>query len=783
MRKNANRIFLWAALAVAGVSMPQTVPALAQLPSSASSGAISVTLNGQPINFTGVPPQQVGGRVLVPLRGVFEALGAQVDYDARTRTVFAQRGNTQVQLQIGSTQALVNGQTRVLDIPAQTRLGSTLVPLRFVSEALGAQVQWNDAAKSVLITDTNAQVNPDGTFGNYQPTPTPRPYNPNDNVNTARSVSGTVVKVDPTTPPVLTLRVGTAFRTFTLDENTPIFRQTTGAVLSGQNPVFGNAVPLNGLSELQPNEQVLVRLDNNGNVVDVTSQVSVVTARVLRASGSQIVLDDGRNTTLTIGPNLRFIDARGRVSSTANLQPGQSVTLSIVPSTRRIYQVSAASDGGTYNPPDDNFPDDTPGTNFPNDGSGAPQISLVQHNATRALRAGAVINVTVRGTPNASGTFTVLTGQNEQPLNEDPARPGVYTGTYTVRAGENILNGYVTAFLRNNAGQEAILQSRTPLTIDNIAPRITSTAPRNGAFANSNQPNIVIYANDIGGSGLASANVSINGQRLQPEEITVSPNSVSIVPVEPISGQTSVRATIFDAAGNSASTNFSFTADGNNPTGNNGTGLIGSVTHNATRALYPGDRVSVIITAPAGGRAWFDVLGDGDRVISRNIPLTEDAAGGRYRGSFTIPDTVNDLELNIRGRYEDTGGGIDVVDATAPIQLAGGATNASTRINITTPRDEDTVGSPLTVRGNATPGATVEVSIRAEGVRYYIFEYKEELGTQQIQANNNGSWATQAIALPRPRNVSGLKYVITAVQIDNAGRRSEPVTVTVNPQQ
>jgi hypothetical protein len=101
-------------------------------------------------------------------------------------------------------------------------------------------------------------------------------------------------------------------------------------------------------------------------------------------------------------------------------------------------------------------------------------------------------------------------------------------------------------------------------------------------------------------------------------------------------------------------------------------------------------------------------------------------------------------------------------------------------VTITTPLDNDTVASPLTVRGTAAPGATVEVSVRAEGVRYYIFDYKEELGTQQVQANTVGNWATQAITLPRPRNVSGLKYVVTAVQIDAAGQRSEPVTATVN---
>jgi hypothetical protein len=178
--------------------------------------AISVNLNGQPISFGGVPPTQVGGRVLVPLRGVFEALGAQVDYDSASGTVFAARGETQVQLRIGSTQATVNGEARVLDVPAQTRLGRTLVPLRFVSEAMGAQVTWNPGTRLVSITGTTDVSDPNGPFGpGPRATPTPRPdpiYIPP--VNAGRTVTGTVVKVDPTAPANITLRVGTAFRTF-----------------------------------------------------------------------------------------------------------------------------------------------------------------------------------------------------------------------------------------------------------------------------------------------------------------------------------------------------------------------------------------------------------------------------------------------------------------------------------------------------------------------------------------------------------------------------------------
>lgn len=772
-------------------------------------GTISVLLNGRAIDFGGVPPTQVAGRVLVPLRGVFEALGANVDYDDATGTVFAARGDTQIQLRLGSTQATVNGQTTTLDVPAQARMGRTFVPLRFVSEALGAQVSWNEARRTVTLTAPEAEADPNGPFG-----PGPDAVNPPGTVNPPRNnppyvppaggpqVSGTVVKVDATLPATITIRGvagagATAVpRTYTLDPNAQIYRQTTGVVAPGATPAFGPAVELNDLSRLLPGEEVRLALGADGEVTRITSLVSLVTARVRFAQGNQIVLEDARGTTLPIGPNLRFIDARGRVSTNANLPVGSVIALFIAPSTRRIYQVSAsradvaAATPSTYAPPDNGnaFPDDGtlpgPGGALPGTGqppAGTPQINAVQHNATRPLRVAGALTVTVRGTPDAQGSFSVLPGGAELPLDEDPNRPGVYTGTYIVRAGDNLLNGRVTAFLRNAAGQEALLQSQRALTIDTVAPRITTTSPTNNATVNTAQPNIVISANDIGGSGLTGAAITINNQRVPAEQVTVSPNSVSFIPPQPLTGQTTVRATVYDAAGNQASTTFTFFVDENADTG-----AINTLTHNATRALQAGERVVVEMTATPGGRAFFDVLGDNQRLVARNVPMTE-IARGRYRGSYTVQDAtleggVADARLFIRGRFTDVDGVTSTADATAPVELIGGAPDivANNAVAITTPTANERVATPLTVRGTASPNATVEVSVRAEGVRYYIFEYKQELGTQQVQAGPNGTWATAPITLPRPKNVSGLKYVITVVQVDEANRRSEPVTLSVD---
>ncbi|MGE0493869.1 MAG: copper amine oxidase N-terminal domain-containing protein [Vulcanimicrobiota bacterium] len=92
------------------------------------------------------------GRVLVPLRGIFERLGAEVVYLPASRSIKATRDRTQVELVLGSRSALVDGRTVYLDVPAATYSGRTMVPLRFISEALGADVVWQSASRTVSIT-------------------------------------------------------------------------------------------------------------------------------------------------------------------------------------------------------------------------------------------------------------------------------------------------------------------------------------------------------------------------------------------------------------------------------------------------------------------------------------------------------------------------------------------------------------------------------------------------------------------------------------------------------
>ena len=118
---------------------------------SASSG-ISIYINDEKQWFSHQALIE-HGVTLVPLRGIFEELGAEVTWNRENKTIHASKGNIKIALKIGSTTAKVDGNTVTLSVPAQTNNGQTLVPLRFISESLGATVQWNPISQRITITE------------------------------------------------------------------------------------------------------------------------------------------------------------------------------------------------------------------------------------------------------------------------------------------------------------------------------------------------------------------------------------------------------------------------------------------------------------------------------------------------------------------------------------------------------------------------------------------------------------------------------------------------------
>lgn len=126
-------------------------------------GAVSASAQTPAINYNGEPQvveniRNVDGRVQLPFRAVFEMMGATVDYEDATRKVTATRDDITVEFFADGSELTVTDETGTSVIPAEIGFDyerdRVMVPVRFVSNALGSRVGWDDATKTVFILDT-----------------------------------------------------------------------------------------------------------------------------------------------------------------------------------------------------------------------------------------------------------------------------------------------------------------------------------------------------------------------------------------------------------------------------------------------------------------------------------------------------------------------------------------------------------------------------------------------------------------------------------------------------
>lgn len=117
-------------------------------------GKPTVKINGEVVDFDDIPPQIIQGSVMVPIRRIFEKLGAEVKWDDETETALAVKGDVQIEMKVGNNTGYKNGMPmQKMPVPVTRCEGRLLVPVRFISEALGYKVDWIDDTKEVLITN------------------------------------------------------------------------------------------------------------------------------------------------------------------------------------------------------------------------------------------------------------------------------------------------------------------------------------------------------------------------------------------------------------------------------------------------------------------------------------------------------------------------------------------------------------------------------------------------------------------------------------------------------
>ena len=143
----SNQIAMGQAIGQATVEWFETLSNM----SGYDQNSIKVFVNGEKLAFD-VEPFIESGRTLVPIRRIFEALGAVVTWDEQTQTATVIKDNDNISFTINNNTAVINGVNEQMEVAAKiVDGGRTVVPLRFLSEALGYNVEWDRVTQTIQI--------------------------------------------------------------------------------------------------------------------------------------------------------------------------------------------------------------------------------------------------------------------------------------------------------------------------------------------------------------------------------------------------------------------------------------------------------------------------------------------------------------------------------------------------------------------------------------------------------------------------------------------------------
>ncbi len=155
---SACAVALLASLGLPAIAVAQGAPPTADF-GSPPSGEVPILYNDRHVYAK--PDRLRAGRVLaaivrgqtilVPMRSLFEQMGATTTYDAATKTVDVSKAGADVKVTVGKAEVVINGESRPLDVPPEIYKGTVVVPLRVISEGMGAYVQWIPEKRIVVV--------------------------------------------------------------------------------------------------------------------------------------------------------------------------------------------------------------------------------------------------------------------------------------------------------------------------------------------------------------------------------------------------------------------------------------------------------------------------------------------------------------------------------------------------------------------------------------------------------------------------------------------------------
>jgi len=495
------------------VAAPAVVPKPKPAPSAPPERVIAIAINGTDL-ARDPAPRMVGGRLLVPVVRIYNALGIAISRDGDD--IAAQiPGGTIITLHIGSSTAQIGDRSVTLQSPAIEINGATYVPLRFVADSLGAQVTYDAKAARVDVISAVVGRTPELT---------------RDAGNGATQVVGTVSAVDlNSAPETVTVVRGDAERTIAITSDAKIVVQDVVTKTNSDGT----------LNDIRPGDAVSVFIAKTGHVEQIIDRFASRAGIVAAVSPNAVVLADGYVVSPDRGT---AVVLNGQPVAIGDLKVGDAVTVRSNPDTAEKREIIASRAVAA-----------TP------QAAGATAITAFTVSAKGALRAGDSFNVTLTGTPAGKATFDIGTYLEGIPMSEGP--PGTYTAKYQIPSGVNFGSTPIYGHLIVDGNAAPRAQAPSLVAVSTTPPQITDVAPPQGQTVNNNRPNLfATYTSptnvDINPS---SVTINVNGLDVTASAVRTSTFITYTPSVALPDGTVNVRVSVADFAGNRSERSWSFT--------------------------------------------------------------------------------------------------------------------------------------------------------------------------------------------------------------------------------
>lgn len=456
------------------------------------------------------PPRFYRDHLLVPVRRIIEALGLQFEKHGRIVTTYA--GAKTISLSVGSRRAVVDGEPFELDSPPVEIANVLYAPLRYFTDALGAQATFDRQTDSVVIVSA--------LLG--------RGLAQGPSAESTFERAGTITEIDTDSdPPTLTLAANASVQTYPVSASAAVLVQDVSA--GTENPGTLADVRIGDWAELQ--------LDRSGNVKRIADAYGSRSGTIAAAAAGEIVLDDGH---VIVPSSATEITLNGAPAAIGRLRVGDAATVRYNIDTNEPRQIIATR---------------------PSSGAPAPagpvHISRVEIDPTRPLHRGDVLYVTLHGTGGGQATFDIGPYVMGQPMSE--TAPGLYEGQYAVPAGVNFAKAPVFGHLSAGGTQAPDGESGALVSVATEPPSVKDVAPASGDTVNDVRASI--YATFLSVTvpvNPSSETIEVNGHDVTPESLR-SARFIQYMPrVDLRPGPNRVTVRVSDEAGNVATKSWTF---------------------------------------------------------------------------------------------------------------------------------------------------------------------------------------------------------------------------------